>query len=1013
MRNIYATCFAWLLGVVLTAQLQAQSLSGVVTDETNQPLPGVAVTVVGTGKGIATDFDGRYIITGLKPGDYAVEFSFIGYKKTKKNITLKAGEAAVLNLKMEVESSQLDEIVVVGYGVQRKREVTGSVVSLSSKDITDIPTPSFENAIQGKATGVQVTTGSGIAGSGSVVRVRGVASISAGGDPLYVVDGIPITQDYFLDGNRGGFNTNPLASINPNDIESIEILKDASATGIYGSRGSNGVVLITTKRGKKGLQYNFSTRVGITNPTAKPNMMNASQYLQMYEEAWVNDGNIGAPILPGGVSWENAQNTNTNWVDETVRTGIKQKYDFSVNGGNDKLSVFGALGWQDDQSYLQGNSYERLSTRFNIDYQISKKLKIGASTSWNRGVNNRVDAAWSGGLGAAMSTALPIYPVFDANGDYWIGAGIGNNPVAARENRQWNAREIRTINNIFAEYTPIKNLFFRVQGSYDYMDFKDERFEGNIFDPGNVVDGVAYGKAFLKPFWKNNINGFATATYLHDLNENHKLTYLLGTEYQYQRLIDQSENQNTLAFGKISETNAPLTNAQNIRNGIVETAFQSFFGRVNYSYKGKYFAEVLARVDGSSRFGINNKFGFFPAVSAGWILTDDIIKSSDALTFLKLKTSYGRNGNANLPDGQWYGLYGQQSNGYNNQDYIYPARLANPDLRWETSNSFDVGFEFGTLKDRLTGEFAFYHRTTRDMLLNVTLQNSTGFQTWWDNVGGVFNQGVEFTLRSRNLVGRLRWNTDFNIARNYNEITSIGPYTEDAVSGGTNDTRVVVGSPIGTNFLVRYQGVDPETGRPVYLDINGKPTFDWSPNDRVPVGNVLPDAIGGITNTFMYDNWDFGFMFMFVIGGNIYDSSSKRQLGVVTDWNMRTELFDRWQEPGDDARFARLTRETLNHGSGTPWINTDQWLHPGSYVRLRNLSLGYTMPRELMNKWKINNMRVFVMATNVLTFTKFPGLDPEIARDFENATDRNMSVNITYLTPPQERTINLGIDINF
>jgi hypothetical protein len=233
------------------------------------------------------------------------------------------------------------------------------------------------------------------------------------------------------------------------------------------------------------------------------------------------------------------------------------------------------------------------------------------------------------------------------------------------------------------------------------------------------------------------------------------------------------------------------------------------------------------------------------------------------------------------------------------------------------------------------------------------------------------------------------------------------------VSGGTNDTRVVVGSPIGTNFLVRYQGVDPETGRPVYLDRNGNPTFDWSPNDRVPVGNVLPDAVGGITNTFMYDNWDFGFMFMFVIGGNIYDSSSKRQLGVVTDWNMRTDLFDRWQEPGDDARFARLTRETLNHGSGTPWINTDQWLHPGSYVRLRNLSIGYTMPKELMNKWKVKNMRVFVMATNVLTFTKFPGLDPEIARDFENATDRNMSVNISFLTPPQERTINLGVDINF
>jgi hypothetical protein len=299
------------------------------------------------------------------------------------------------------------------------------------------------------------------------------------------------------------------------------------------------------------------------------------------------------------------------------------------------------------------------------------------------------------------------------------------------------------------------------------------------------------------------------------------------------------------------------------------------------------------------------------------------------------------------------------------------------------------------------------------MLLNVTLQQSTGFGNWWDNVGSAYNTGVELSLRSRNLIGELKWTTDFNIARNYNEITSIGPYTEDAVSGGTNDTRVVVGSPIGTNYLVRFSHIDPDNGRPVYLDKNGQPTYTWSPNDRVPVGDVLPDAIGGITNTFMYKQWELGFMFVFTIGGNIYDSSSKRQLGVVTDWNMRTDLFDRWREPGDNAQYPVLTRETLTYGSGTPWINTDMWLHDASYLRLRNLSLSYNMPVELMKRWKMNSMRITAFATNILTFTKFPGLDPEIARDFENTTDRNMSPNITYLTPPQERTFNLGIDISF
>jgi TonB-linked SusC/RagA family outer membrane protein len=1017
MKKNYAVPIVLLFFLALSAQSWAQSISGTVTDETNQPLPGVAILVQGSGKGVATDFDGKYQISGLAPGEVTVEFTFIGYQKALRKATIVAGKTTTLNVKMEVELNQLDEVVVVGYGVQRKREMTGSVVSLKSKELNDIPTPSFQNAIQGKASGVQVITGSGVAGSGSMVRVRGVASISAGGDPLYVVDGIPITQDNFLDGNRGGFNTNPLATINPSDIESIEILKDAAATGIYGSRGSNGVVLITTKRGARnsGLNFTFSTRVGLTQPTARPNMMNTQQYLQMFEEAWVNDGNVGTPTgLPGAIAWEDAAKTNTNWVDETIRTGVKQKYDFGVTKGGEKYNLYGGLSYQNDQSYLKGNSYARLAGRLNLDYNLTKNLKLGASISMSEGKNERIDAAWSGGLGAAMSTALPIFPIYDTLGNYWIGAGINNNPVAARENRNWVASEFRTINNLSLEYRPLKNLVLRVQGAYDYMDFKDERYEASIFDPQNVQDGVLYGKAYLKPFFVNNINGYATASYLYDLNEHNHFNFLLGTEYQYSNRRDLPEFQNTRASGKISETGEALTNQADIVGTNYETAFQSFFGRVNYNFKGKYLLEALGRVDGSSRFGENYKFGFFPAVSAGYIITEDILKDSQKITFLKIKVSYGKNGNSNLPDNQWYGQFEIRQNGYNNNDYRFPVRRANPNLRWETNNTFDVALEYGLFNDRISGEVAYYHKTTNDMLLNVTLQKASGYSNWWDNVGSAFNTGVEFAIKSRNVVTNdFTWTTDFNIARNYNEITSIGPYTEDAVSGGTNDTRVVVGMPIGTNYLVRFSHVDTETGRPVYLDKNGNQTFTWDPADRVPVGSVIPDAIGGIDNNFTYKNWDMGFLFVFTIGGNIYDSSSKRQLGVVTDWNMRTDLFDRWRQPGDDAAFPRLTRNTETYGSGTPWINTDMWLHDGTYMRLRNVRVGYTMPSALTKKWKMTSMRISFIATNLLTFSKFIGLDPEIARDFENATDRNMSPNITYLTAPQEKTFNLGIDIAF
>jgi hypothetical protein len=383
---------------------------------------------------------------------------------------------------------------------------------------------------------------------------------------------------------------------------------------------------------------------------------------------------------------------------------------------------------------------------------------------------------------------------------------------------------------------------------------------------------------------------------------------------------------------------------------------------------------------------------------------------------LKVKTSYGINGNANIPDYQRWGTFSRRGNGYNGQEFIFPTRLENPDLRWETVRTFDLSLEFGLFKDRITGEIAFYDKLANDVLLDVLVQQSTGFSNYWDNVGTILNRGVEFSIRSRNIVGeKFQWTTEFNIARNYNEIVDIGPYTEDAVSGGTNDTRVVVGSPVGTNFLVRHAGVDAETGRPIYLDINGNPTFDWDPANRVPVGSVLPDAVGGITNSFRYKNIDMSFMVVFFIGADIYDSSSKRQLGSFDSegWNHRTDHFDRWRQPGDVALYPRLTTNPAMHGSGTPWINTDLWLHDGSYARLRNVTLGYTIPNSKLEKYKIKGFRVYANAINLLTFTRFPGLDPEIARDFENATDRNMSPNITYLTPPQERMYNVGVSLNF
>lgn len=1022
MKRLYASLLT-LFFVLVGAGAWAQSLTGVIRDENQQPLPGAVVQIESQNKSAVTDMNGSYTLTGLSAGNVTVNIQALGYKTTQKTVDLSAGKAARLDVQLEVELSELDEVVVVGYGVQRKRDVTGSVVKLKTKELTDMPTPSFETAIQGKAPGVQIVTGSGMAGSGSVVRVRGIASISAGGDPLYVVDGIPITQDYFLKGNGGAMNNNPLATLNPNDIESVEILKDAAAVGIYGSRGANGVIIITTKRGrsaKKKLTFDFTANLGFATPTAKPNIVSGPQYLQLYEEAWVNDGNIGTPTLPGNViSWADAQNVNTDWWDAMTRVGVKQGYDLSVGQNLDKFNYRVGLSYNDNQSYVINNSYNRMSARFNGDYRFSDKFNMSFSTSLTQGINNRVDAAWSGGIGATMSTALPIFPIYNDDGSYFGTNFYSQNPVAVANMKKWRNRELRSINNLTLNYSPVKNLSLSGSVSYDFMDIQEDVFEPEELrrEPGRI----GFGSQNITKV--NNVNAFLTASYLWNPSEKHDWNFMVGTEVQsrinkYGVWADSSGN--TGEFSGISkplyQDESPL-NSRSLNYSINPGSgsnFLSYFTRINYTYDKKYMAQLVARADASSNFGPENRWGFFPSLGGGWIISEeDFLKGNKVLNYLKLRASVGISGNANLPPNQWRGQW-QQNGSYNGQPITYQSYRENPTLKWETNTIYDAALEFGIFGDRLTGELGWYYKDSRDVILDVSLPRYNGFTNYYDNLASIHNTGVEFSVKYKAIAGEdFRWDIDFNVAYNYNEITSIGGYTEDAVSGGTNDTRVVVGKPVGTNYLVRFARVDSQTGLPVYLDAQGNETMIWDPNDRVAVGKVLPDAVGGITNTFKYKNWDLSFLFVYSIGGNIYDSSSKRQLGVITDWTLRTDLFDRWQQPGDVATYPRLTLDTETYGSNTPWINTDMWLHDASYMRLRNLTIGYTIPKAWAEKVHLTGARISFTATNILTFTTYPGLDPEVARDFENATDRNMSVNISYLTPPQEKTYNINLNIQF
>jgi TonB-linked SusC/RagA family outer membrane protein len=1024
------------LSLFLLNSVDAQKLSGTVRDASGSPLPGASVVADGN-NGQFTDADGNYSLD-LSSGEHRVVFSYIGYVAQTQSVTLDAGDV-VLNISLAEDAVLIEDVVVVGYGVQRKKEVTGSIVQVDAKQITGVQTPSFEAALQGQAAGVQVSQSSGVAGAPSLIRVRGVASVSAAGDPLYVVDGIPITQEYFLRGNSGALNNNPLAAINPNDIQSVEILKDAAATGIYGSRGANGVILITTKRGQKGTSFEFSTRTGIGTPATRPNMMDTETYLTLRQEAWENDGGTGYVWLPNMTSasdnaatrqeaYQRALLTNTDWVDETIGVGVKNAVNFGVRHGAERYNFYAGVSKDNNESYLQGNSYDRTSARVNFDWKPTSKTKLLLSTSLSRGENNRIDAAWSGGLGDAMANALPYYPVqyaedqVDANGnvtneageyflwfDEWGGT---KNPVAVRELKKWKTTEDRSISNAQLIYSPLQNLNLKVSGGFDYLHLKED-----VFNPGALSINTDLGSASRYANYVLNWNYSATADYRLELDDKQAVSFLLGTEFQrtdnygYGLFYGQVE-------GPIFESDSLSQDADSVNTRIntpSQHSFLSYFGRFNYTLNDRYFFQATARIDGSSRFGRESRYGFFPSVSAGWVVSDEAWFQSETISFLKVRSSMGLTGNAALPDYARFGTYSAADNGttYAGDSILYPLQPENPTLRWETSRTVDASVEVGLWSDRVTMELAGYHKYSTDVLMNVSTPASTGFTNFWDNVGTILNRGVELSIKSRNTVGEVKWTTDLNVARNYNELVNIGDYTPDAVSGGTNDSRVIVGRPVGSFYLVEHSHVDPESGLPVYIDLEGEETFDYNNDIRKYVGDGLPEFIGGFNNTVTFKNWDLSALATFSVGAKIFDSSAKRQLGVVTGWNMRTEKLDRWRQPGDEATYPRLTLDETTYSlpSGFPWWNTSLFIYDASYLRLRNLTIGYNIPLDAAST--LQNCRIAVNATNLFTLTNFPGLDPEVVRDFENAQDRNMSPNVTYLTPPQERAFTLSVSTNF
>ncbi|MFT3826490.1 MAG: TonB-dependent receptor [Chitinophagaceae bacterium] len=1018
-KRLFAGIALLFLCLPLSLLAQERIITGKVTDaKDGSPITGASVIPKGGKSGASTNLEGAFSLK-VSADVKVLTISSVGYLSQDVALT---GDNAI-SISLSGNQSNLNEVVVIGYGVQRKRDVVGAIAKVGGDKISATPVPSFEAALQGKAPGVQIIQGNGLAGSGSVVRIRGIGSITAGGDPLYVIDGVPVISDPFLRSNGGAMNQNPLSSINPNDIESVEVLKDASATGIYGSRGANGVILITTKRGKTGKPaFTYNAKLGAATYAQKVDFVNGAEWLQLRQEGWVNDGKTGYADLPGKITWAQAQNTNTNWWDQLTQVGFINEHSLSMSQGNAKFKSFANLTYSNDEGYIKSNAYERLSARFNADYKPINKLKISLSAGFNRGVNKRVPAAWDGGIGDAMSSALPIYPIYNTDGTYFID---GANPV--RRVNETKRREIdnRLLTSLSIEYELIKNLFLRAQGSLEYINSYDDQYESYQWQQKSTPDS---GYAKRAPYWGTNWTTTYTANYLWEPTTQHRFNFLVGAEVQESKLKEYTGEIGQF-FGEpyYKDPSAYRKKRDELVDGGSITTrqkdawtFNSFFGRLNYVFNGRYALQLSARVDGSSKFGSNNKHGFFPAAALAWTVSDEeFMKSLTFVDFLKLRASYGIVGNANIPSGSYYDNYQRGGNNYNGSATEYLNALGNPNLKWETLRNFDFAMEYALLNNTLTGEIAYYHKATTDILLQPGISPSNGYDKAWRNLSNskILNEGIEFSANYKIInTKKLTWSIGGNIAKNYNEVKEyeLGP---DAVSGGTNDTRIVKGLPVGVNYLVRYQGVDPNDGLPIWLDKNGKETKTFSLDNRVYAGTVMPDYVGGINTAVNYKGFDFSTLFSFVIGGNLYDNSGKYQfLGASKKfWNVRKDFLDRWTKPGDNAKYPRLVSDATNY-PGVPsedQFNSTMFLHKASYMRMRELTLGYTFSSKKLQRLKLKGLRVGVTGTNLLTFSKYPGGDPEITRDFENAQDRNLSPNVTYLTAPTQRTVVFVLNVNF
>ncbi|MFD2598748.1 SusC/RagA family TonB-linked outer membrane protein [Sphingobacterium corticis] len=983
------------------------TLKGIIIDSlTREPIEGATIQLQGVTHRLKSDAKGNFeIVTGQKlPINLSI--SSIGYYT--KNIVANTPQIEIV---LQASLDRLEEMVVVGYGTQRRRDLTGAVAKIDAAEVNKIPVASFDAQLQGKLPGVQVVTNSGVPGENIFLRVRGTTSINSSSDPLYIVDGVFLNNTSLQTIGLGGRTSSPLTDINPADIASIEVLKDASATAIYGSRGANGVIIITTKTGSYGSKTKIDVNVlsgwAEANPSLLPKLASGSETATLANEWWINSGLDNPrlnqtfanrpfrPVSEGGKGNPEDQETYDR-LGFLLRHGKLQDYSIGIQGGGEKTRFYIGGGYTGQQAYIKVIDFSRANLKFNFDHQLSDRVKIGLTNNFSRTYRNQArtgDGPQVSLFNSAISSATNI-PIFTTDGAI---NGVDNTYTLV-DNYDVNTTSLRYIGSAFAEINLAKGLTLKSTFSADYNLYDESQYWNSKTSIGIANGNQATSGITRNSTWINE----QILSYQTTIANNHQLNALVGNTLQ-SNVLDFSYLEGN---GFANDSYKLISSAATIRGSENWTKYtiSSFFGRVGYNYADKYFAEATLRTDGSSKFGANNRWGYFPAFSAGWRISEEaFLSQAEWLNDFKIRGSYGITGNqAGISNFAARGLWSGDASYANIHGTALPGvgpfQLGNDDLRWERTAQTDLGVDLSLFGHRLGVTVDLYHKYTSDLLLEQPIKGSSGFSDYWANVGEISNKGYEVLINAVNIKNQnFSWNTTLNISGNRNNIE----YLPSQITQYTRDWVILKqGHSLNSFWLYEQLYVDPQTGNAVFdgqLADGSLPT-----SARKIFRNAYPKFYGGIGNTFTYKEFDLGVDFSFQYGNyslNLYRYFRERNpsTGGVFD-----NVLNRWQESGDETDVPRLTSVGLNYTIDA----NSRYLEDASFLKLRQLTFGYKLPRQIAEKVGVSNARIYFLGSNLFLWSKYTG-DPE-----SNVTSNPNAQGIgSFGTPPQPRTFQLGLNV--